>query len=178
MLITYLFGKRRTVILAGILVLAFAALFHQQPLHAQELSDGELLKDVNGEELQKVVNSYKGEKAVLLNMWATWCGPCVEEFPHIVKLQQKYDERLKVVFVSADFEKEAALGFLREQGVDWTTYFKTGKDQSFIASVSDKWTGAMPFTKIIDKQGNVVASWENKADFDTFDENVIKAINQ
>lgn len=148
-----------------------------QTLRAQEISDSELLKDVNGRELQDIVDSYRGDKAVLLNMWASWCGPCVEEFPHIVKLQRKYDQRLRVIFVSADFEREPAVDFLRKQGVDWTTYFKTGNDQSFIESVSDNWTGAMPFTKIIDKKGNVVASWENKADFDTFNENVKKALN-
>lgn len=139
--------------------------------------DNELMKDVNGPELKKIINSYEGEKAVLVNLWATWCGPCVEEFPYIVKLQRKYEDRLKVIFVSADFNKDDALNFLREQGVDWTTYFKTGKDEEFINMLSDKWTGAMPFTKILDSKGNLVASWENKADFDTFESNVKQALN-
>lgn len=146
-------------------------------INAQQLTDNELLKDVDGPQLQKLIDQYKGEKAVLVNMWATWCGPCVEEFPHITKLQQEYEDQLKVVFVSADFEKDVAINFLRQQGVDWTTYFKTGKDEEFINAVSDKWTGAMPFTKIIDAQGNLVASWENKADFETFETNVKKALN-
>lgn len=158
---------------AGFLVLIVSP----RTLCAQQISDEELLKEVNGRDLQKIVDSYRGEKVVLINMWATWCGPCVEEFPHIIKLQRKYDEQLQVVFVSTDFDKETAINFLREQGVNWTTYFKTGKDQQFIESVSDKWTGAMPFTKILDKQGNVVASWENKADFATFDTNFKKALN-
>ena len=145
-------------------------------MSAQELSDQELLKDINGPQLQELINTYEGEKAVLVNLWATWCGPCIEEFPHIVKLQRKYQDELKVIFVSADFKREDAVEFLREQNVDWTTYFKQGKDKRFINMLSDKWTGAMPFTKIIDTQGDLVASWEDKADFSTFETNIKKAI--
>ncbi|MDX1617149.1 MAG: TlpA disulfide reductase family protein [Balneolaceae bacterium] len=161
----------------ALLTAIFLLAISRQPLQAQQISDSELLKDIGGNEVPKVVNSYRGEKAVLVNIWATWCGPCKEEFPHIVKLQRKYDNRLKVIFISTDFNRADAIDFLREHGVDWTTYYKTGKDQRFINAVSDKWTGAMPFTKIIDKEGNVIASWENKADFDTFDTNVKKALN-
>lgn len=144
---------------------------------AQESAEQPKLEEVNGQQLQQVINSYEGEKVVLVNMWATWCGPCVEEFPHILELQQKYEDQLQVIFVSADFDKDTARGFLKEQGVNWTTYFKTGNDQDFINSLSDKWTGAMPFTKIINKQGELVASWENKADLETFESNVKQALN-
>ena len=159
-------------------ILSLLALFlYSSQVTAQELSDSELLQEANIDELQQIIDSYEGEKAVLINMWATWCGPCVEEFPHIVELQRKYDERLQVIFVSADFEKGPAINFLREQGVDWTTYFKTGKDQEFITKMSSEWSGAMPFTKILDVEGNLVSSWENKADFDTFESNVKQALN-
>jgi thiol-disulfide isomerase/thioredoxin len=146
---------------------------------AEILSDGKLLKDVTGSELQQIIDSYQGEKAVLVNVWATWCAPCVEEFPDIVKLQRAYPEQLKVIFVSADFKdsRGKAIGFLREQNVDWTTYFKTGKDQEFIASLSDEWTGAMPFTKVIGRDGTVVASWEQGAEYSKFEDNVKTAIN-
>lgn len=138
-----------------------------------------VLKDVDAEELEAVIESYEGEKAVLVNIWATWCAPCIEEFPEIVKIQQKYENDLQVIFVSADFResRDKAIDFLKEQGVDWTTYFKTGKDQQFIESVSDKWTGALPFTKILNKQGEVVVSWEKSASFSKFEKHVKQAIN-
>ncbi len=157
-------------------VLMIALLLTAGDLKAQQLSEEELLKDINAPKLQKLIDSYEGKKAVLVNLWATWCGPCVEEFPHIVELQRKYRDQLKVIFVSADFDRKTAIEFLKKQGVDWTTYYKTGKDEQFINSLSDKWTGAMPFTKIIDTEGNLVTSWENKADFSTFETNVKKAI--
>jgi thiol-disulfide isomerase/thioredoxin len=138
-----------------------------------------LLKDVNAEELKSVIESYEGEKAVLVNVWATWCAPCIEEFPEIVKIQRKYDDRLRVVFISADFpeSRDRALQFLKEQDVNWTTYFKTGNDQEFIETLSDEWTGALPFSKIINRDGEVVASWENSATFSKFDKHVKQALN-
>ncbi|NIT58078.1 MAG: redoxin family protein, partial [Aliifodinibius sp.] len=131
----------------------------------QTVSDKELLKDASGEELQEIINSYQGDKAVLVNVWATWCAPCIEEFPYIVDLQKKYDEELHVVFISADFpgQRSKALEFLKEQNVDWTTYFKTGKDQAFIEALSSDWSGALPFTKVLNKDGEIIASWEQGA---------------
>lgn len=138
-----------------------------------------LLKDVTADELQQIVDSYQGKKVVLINVWATWCAPCIEEFPHIVELQRNYPEQLKVIFISADFEenRSKALSFLKEHNVDWTTYFKTGKDQRFIEALSAKWSGALPFTKVIDKDGSVVASWEQSAKYSTFEKHVKTAIN-
>lgn len=138
-----------------------------------------LLKDVSATELKKIIESYEGERALLINVWATWCAPCIEEFPEIVKIQRKYEDRLRVIFISADFpdSRERALQFLEEQNVDWTTYFKTGDDQQFIETISDEWTGALPFTKILDEEGKVVASWENSASFSKFDNHVKQALN-
>ena len=140
----------------------------------------DLLKDITGSELEEVIDSYRGEKAVLVNVWATWCAPCIEEFPEIVKLQRNYPEKLKVVFVSADFpgSRDKAMEFLKEQGVDWTTYFKTGKDQEFIESLSDNWTGALPFTKVIGIDGKTVDSWEQSASYQKFEKHVKTAINR
>ena len=148
------------------------------PLQEGAISNDDLLKDINGEELQELVKSFEGDKAVLINIWATWCAPCIEEFPEIVKIQRKYEGDLRVVFISADFpdSRDRALEFLKEQGVDWTTYFKTGKDEAFINAISKDWSGALPFTKIINKEGEVVSYWENSASFSKFDKHVKKAI--
>lgn len=138
-----------------------------------------LLKDASGPEIQDVIQSYAGEKAVLVNVWATWCIPCVEEFPDIVELQRKYENELQVVFISADFpdSRERALEFLEKQEVDWTTYFKTGSDQEFIEALSDAWSGALPFTKVIDIKGSVINSWEGKASHSKIERNIKQAIN-
>jgi thiol-disulfide isomerase/thioredoxin len=109
-----------------------------------------------------------GGKATLVNVWASWCEPCREEIPELVRLARTYeDEGLKVVFVSADFTEDLpnARTFLAQQGVDWPTWYKTGSDQSFIDALSPKWTGALPGTFIYDAQGKLRDSWEGKATY-------------
>lgn len=138
----------------------------------------ELLVNVDAKEIGEVIASHEGEKAVLVNVWATWCVPCIEEFPEIVKIQRRYPQKLQVVFISADFpeNRSRAVKFLKEHNVDWTTYFKDAKDEPFINALSPDWSGALPFTKIINRQGEEVTHWENKADFDTFNKYVQQAI--
>lgn len=171
--------KKRRILPALIAVFLLTAFSVQETNKAELISD-ELLKNISAGELEDIIQSYEGEKAVLINVWATWCAPCIEEFPEIVKIQQKYEERLQVIFISADFpeSRDKALQFLKDQNVDWTTYFKTGDDQEFIETISGEWTGALPFTKIIDKGGEVVSSWENSATFSKFDKHIKKALNQ
>ncbi len=137
-----------------------------------------LLKNVNAQQIQDVIAAYRGDKAVLVNVWATWCAPCVEEFPEIVKLQRKYPKELQVVFISADFpeDRERAVQFLKDHNVNWTTYYKDAKDEPFINALSREWSGALPFTKVIDTNGEEVAHWEMKASFDKFHKHVQQAI--
>lgn len=157
----------------------FFLVFVSVPLVYSQTGEQALLKDVDGKELKQIVDSYEGDKAVLLNVWATWCAPCIEEFPEIVRIQRKYEEEVQVIFISADFpdSRERALDFLKEQEVDWTTYFKTGKDEAFIEAISESWSGALPFTKILSKEGTIVASWENSASFSTFEKHIKSALN-
>src|ERR1051326_1175379 len=61
-----------------------------------------------------------GAKATLVNVWATFCGPCRKEFPELVRLQRTWKPKgLRVMFVSADTDdqKAAVTSFLRHQGV-------------------------------------------------------------
>jgi thiol-disulfide isomerase/thioredoxin len=151
------------------------------PAQSASQSNGTIvLTDLAPEQIEDVVAAYNAEgKAVLLNVWATWCGPCVEEFPDIVELKHKYNDQLAVLFISADFpeDRERAIEFLREQKVDWETYLKVGKDEPFINALSADWGGALPFTKIYNKNGEIVTFWENKASYETFEKAILEALN-
>ena len=134
---------------------------------------------VDARQIKNVIDSYRGQKAVLVNVWATWCVPCVEEFPHLVALRRKYSDTLQVIFVSADFpEKEFEVrSFLSKQGVDWETYLKNDRDETFISAISGKWTGALPATLVYDRLGREVGFWEGAVEPSTFEEYAQKAIN-
>lgn len=140
----------------------------------------ELMVDTNATELVSQIESYKGEKPVLVNFWATWCIPCIEEFPYIMKLKENYSDEFELIFVSGDFEeaKEEAKEFLKEQNVNFTTYYKTGKDNEFIQTVSDTWSGALPYTVIYSKDGSISGEWEGKAEYEKFEQELLKVIEE
>jgi thiol-disulfide isomerase/thioredoxin len=97
-------------------------------------------------------------RAVLVNVWATWCLPCRKEFPDLVRLARDYAKTgLKVIFVSGDFagERSQVEEFLAANGVTGDTYLKTGKDEEFIDAFDPAWSGALPATFIYDGTGSL-----------------------
>lgn len=99
-----------------------------------------------------------GARAVMVNVWATWCLPCREEMPDILRLRRAYAARgLRLILVSGDFSTDGdqAAAFLREQGVDFTTYLKNGGDMDFIDAFDPQWSGALPATFIYDGEGHL-----------------------
>jgi|TARA_B100001250_G_scaffold4204_1_gene3583 thiol-disulfide isomerase/thioredoxin len=116
------------------------------------------------DELISKIKQSKGEKAVLLNIWALWCVPCVEEFPMIVDLGVEHHD-LEVVFISADFDDQVGevRDFLDRNGVGPVSYIKKEKDESFILGIHPSWTGSLPFTIVYAKNsGNIVDLWEGE----------------
>src|SRR5262245_29897636 len=87
--------------------------------------------------IRKAIES-AGGRAVLVNIWASWCIPCREEFDDVLKVRRDLaGEGLKVILVSADFDdaRDDAVRFLSERGVDFPSYVKTGRDEDFIATL-------------------------------------------
>lgn len=124
------------------------------------------LISVTGPELVERVRARDADY-VLVNVWATWCGPCIEEFPYIQRITRSFADRgVDLVFVSTDFdtERDAALEFLRAQGADLPSYIKSGDDQDFINALYPEWSGAMPFTVIFDREGRRVKVWPGKVE--------------
>ena len=129
----------------------------------QSCSQFELIPSTS-EQIMSKIKSFSSQKAVLLNIWALWCVPCVEEFPMIVDLDAEYDE-LEIIFVSADFheQKREVQKFLKKQGLDSISFIKNEKDDPFISGIHPEWTGSLPFTVVYAKNsGIIVDSWEGK----------------
>jgi len=116
-----------------------------------------------------------------VNYWATWCGPCVEEFPMIVHLAEKFTDDAIILFVSTDWldAKQRVIEFLQKQGVTGLSLIKNQNDNEFIDSISREWSGALPFTIVYDKNtGNVVDFWEGKQPEKRFYYAIKKAISE
>ena len=110
-------------------------------------------------------------KAILVNVWASWCMPCREELPALVQLQHELgDQGLKLILVSADFDvpMDKLTTFLAGQGVDFPTYLKVEKDQDFMKALSSDWAGAIPVTFLYTNDGELFDFWEGMATKDVF----------
>ena len=138
------------------------------------------LKTVDASDINNQIKKHKGSKAVLINFWATYCVPCIEEFPMIVDLSKKYSEKgMQIYFVSADWldRKKEVRDFLLEKDVKGLSFIKEeGNDNNFINEISREWSGALPFTIVYDKNGNLSDYWEMKKNKHRFESAIIKAI--
>ncbi len=113
------------------------------------------LKDVNGKEL--ALTSLKG-KVVLLDFWASWCGPCRKENPNVVQAYMKYKDKGFTVFsVSLDSNKDQWLAAIKKDGLIWVNHVS---DLQGWNSSAAKLYGVrgIPATFLIDKSGKIVAA--------------------
>ncbi|GBC80602.1 Thioredoxin [bacterium HR09] len=106
----------------------------------------------------------KASVPVVVNVWATWCRPCVEEFPEILEFARKHPGNVKVMLVSADFSsrRDFVEKFLRERGVGFVTYLKQGSDEAFVEVLSPQWSGALPATFVFAPGGRLVTWFERQ----------------
>lgn len=110
-----------------------------------------------------------GSQFAIVNFWATWCLPCRQEFPDLIKVGKEFaDKGIVVVFVSTDMEEqeEEVRTFLTEQQVPWRSYLKRGDGYEFVQSFNEQWTGVLPATFILDASGQVVEYWEGISSYD------------
>lgn len=136
------------------------------------------VKPATSEEVMAAVRE-PGAKAVLVNLWASWCPPCREEFPDLVKLQRNYRERgLRVIFVSWDDSERTAARFLAKQGVTELSFLKSHQegDQKFLEGLEPRLSGAIPATLIYDGEGKLFSFWEGAVDYAQFEKYVSGAM--
>ena len=130
------------------------------------------LQSLDGKNIQ--LSSYKGQ-AVLLNFWATWCGPCKIEMPWFVELQKEYGPQgLQIVGVAMDdASTDEITKFVKEMGVNYTILL--GKE-----SVGQQYGGVnvLPTTFFIDRDGKIVAREFGLQSRSLFVDNIKKALSQ
>ena len=101
----------------------------------------------------------------LINIWATWCGPCVSEFSNFVTINRMYRLReFETISISMDdmSRKENALGFLQKKEASFHNYIFNGDKYQFIEAIDKDWQGALPYTALIAPGGKIVYSTQGE----------------
>lgn len=129
---------------------------------------------VEAEDIKTIISGNAG-KVVVLNFWATWCPPCIKEFPDIIKLYDEYEARgLEVIAVSMNEpdELEEVAEFLYKHNPPFPIYRAASAEEEFYTEFEEKWWGEMPMTMIYDKAGNVANMHKKALTYEEFENEI------
>jgi len=99
-------------------------------------------------------------KVILINVWATWCPPCVAELPGFAELYSDYKDEVVFAFVAND-ERQKVETFLKKKGYDLPVYFQAS------ATPKPLERGSIPVTFVLDRQGNIVVDKTGAANWNS-----------
>jgi thiol-disulfide isomerase/thioredoxin len=104
--------------------------------------------------VKRLVAEHHGE-ILVINLWATWCAPCVAEMPDLISLSR--NDHLNIVGISIDDQEDVAskvTPMVQRLAIPYPVYVKAaGNDEAFINGLNSGWTGAVPATFIYDGAG-------------------------
>ncbi|MGH7139624.1 MAG: TlpA family protein disulfide reductase [Pirellulales bacterium] len=125
------------------------------------------IKDFDG--IQELIAGKRG-KVVVMDCWSTWCEPCVKEFPGLVKLHEKYGDKVACISLSFNYaggknespedHQEAVLEFLRSQHATFDNVLASVPDEELYQRLGFK-SAAVPAIFVYDREGNLVGQFES-----------------
>lgn len=118
------------------------------------------LKDTEGKPIK--LSEYAG-KVVIVNLWATWCGPCRVEMPELVRMSQEFKDRgVEIIGLTTqnnDADVELVKDFLKENNVPYRTIYDDGKFASSLAIATNA-RGVIPQSYVITRDGKFLTHFE------------------
>ena len=127
------------------------------------------LSTIDPSGVQTLLQNKDSKKLRLVNVWATWCGPCILEYPDFIVLQRMYGARdFEFVSLSADRpdKKEKVQEFLQNKHSAVANYLFNQDDKSALIKAVDKeWNGALPYSILVEPGGKVVWRQQGEVDF-------------
>lgn len=168
----------RLLILLVIAVFSFSTCTTNEEKNNNAINN---VKVINTDELKKIVAERNGN-ILFINIWATWCVPCIEEFPDIVKLYKNYNNNgIDFLSLSVDLvsEKESkVIPFLQKHNAEFSTYIiDEKKSEEVINFINKEWSGAVPVTIIYNENGEQTAFLEGLQSYESFKNALEKTMN-
>jgi thiol-disulfide isomerase/thioredoxin len=105
-------------------------------------------KDING---KPVIFTGNSDKYILLNVWATWCVPCIEELPALKEINSKYCDKVKIISISIDKSRTDLLRGIKKYGITWTNIFGDHNITNLYGGEA-----AIPLLYLINKDGIII----------------------
>lgn len=135
-------------LMAGLVFSVFAAASLASSGMEGQMAPDFVLKSSSGENLR--LSEYRGD-VVMINFWATWCGPCRQEMPLLDELYARYHRvGFNLLGVNIDDDSQRAMRMVDELGIRFPVLFDERKEVSELYNVE-----AMPATILVDREGNV-----------------------
>ena len=126
------------------------------------------LEDIDVQGIKDLIKNSTSGKLRLINIWATWCGPCITEFPDLVIIDRMYRGRpFEFITISADKQsrKDDVLKFLQKQQASNKNYIFNKDDvYQLIEAVDPEWQGALPYILLIEPGGNILYKKQDMID--------------
>jgi len=115
---------------------------------------------------------------VLINLWATWCKPCIKELPDLEKLHQKYqDQAIKVIAISIEDETKAdtlVRPFWKKMELSMDNYLlQSDQPETFINHFDKIWLGMVPTSYIFNQNGEKVETITGTLSYEAFEKKVL-----
>lgn len=129
--------------------------------------EGVTLKTASWEELQTEIQQHKG-KVVVLDLWSTWCAPCVRELPHLIALQKQFPEQVVCISMNLNYDgldpaaehAEEVLELLVKKEARILNFLSTTEDEQIYETID---LASIPVAYVYDQQGQLKKRFDNEA---------------